>query len=178
MMSAVLVMMLANVTQKRRPPPPPPRVEYFVSESRVFSADGKPKGIIVGLVRREYQPVENKIKETGIALDPAPDALPTVVNIEWAIEGDVATITEDSGRIKGKGRLGGTPWSWNEWAWNVSMKDVPGIFRNTAKVTRAGVTIRTEQVDASGKVLAIFDQVDTRIRKETYELLRSRLLPQ
>ena len=137
-------------------------------------------GILTGLVRREYRPSDGKILEMGIALDPTPGALPTVTNIDWAVDGQtqMATITERSERIQGKGRLSGTPWSWTDWAWNVTMKDVPGVFKNTAKVTRGGVAIRTEQVDSAGKVLAVFDQVDTRIRKETYDLLRGRLLPQ
>ncbi len=58
------------------------------------------------------------------------------------------------------------------------MKDVPGTFRNAHKVTRCGLLTRSEHLDATGKRLEVFDQVDTRITKETYDVLRARLLPQ
>lgn len=173
--------MLANVTQKRTaaPPLPPPRVEYYLSEARVFSADGKPVGILTGLVRREFRPADRKIVETQIALDPAPDALPTVVTLEWVVDdqGDTASIGEQNERVRGKGRLAGPAWGWTSWSSNIVMKEVPGIFKNTAKVTPRGVSIHTEQVDAEGKRLSVFDEVDTKIRKETYDLLKGRLLP-
>ena len=58
------------------------------------------------------------------------------------------------------------------------MKDVPGTFRNASKVTRRGLATRSERVDSAGKRLEVFDQFDTKITKETYDVLRSRLLPQ
>ena len=170
---APLLLSLATLGQA-----PTDRTEYYLSESRVISPDGKPLGIIAGIVRREYRPGERKIVEMGIALDPAPGSLPTVTNIEWTVDGQSATITERSERINGKGKLTGPPWAWTDWTSTVTMKDVPGTFRNTAKATPRGIATRTEQLDASGKRLALFDQVDTKIRKETYDVLRAKLLPQ
>jgi hypothetical protein len=157
---------------------PAPRAEYFLSESRMLSPDGKPLGIIAGIVRRDYRPAEGIIEEMAIALDPTPDAVPTVVHIEWKVEGDTATITEANQRIKGRGRLVGPPWRWTDWAWNVTMKDIPGTFRNTAKVNTRGLAIRSVQVDDKGKTVSTFEQIDTRITKETYDVLRGKFVPQ
>jgi len=170
---APMVLILATLNQA-----PAARIEYYLSESRVIAPDGKPLGILAGLVRREFRPNEQKIVEMGIALDPAPGSLPTVVNIDWAVDGQTAAITEGSNRITGEGRLAGPSWAWTGWTSTVTMKDVPGTFRNAAKMTPRGVAIQTEQVDAAGKRIASFEQVDTRISKETYDLLRSKLLPQ
>ncbi len=159
-------------------PAPSPHIEYYLSESRVYAPDDKPVGILSGLIRREYLPAERKLIEMGIALDPTPGALPTVTVIEWSVDGKTAAITERSGRINGKGTLIGPPFAWTEWKWTVTMKDVPGTFRNAAKQTSRGVAIRTEQIDKAGKRLAFFDQVDTKITKETYDILRAKLLPQ
>jgi hypothetical protein len=170
---APLVLILATFGEA-----PSARVEYYVSESRVYAPDDKPVGIIAGLVRREYRQTERKIVEMAIALDPTPGSLPTVTIIEWAVDGQTAAITERAERITGTGKLTGPAWSWTDWSWTVTMKGVPGTFRNAAKLTPRGVAIRTEQIDAAGKRLAFFDQVDTKISKETYDLLRGKLLPQ
>ena len=102
------------------------------------------------------------------------------MTLEWTVAADGATaeIASRDGRVRGRARLDGPPWAWNAWAWNGTMKDVPGTFRNASKATRRGWATRSERVDAAGKRQEILDQVDTKITKETYDVLRARLLPQ
>jgi hypothetical protein len=159
---------------------PAARVDYYLSEVRILGPDGKALGAMAGLGKREYKPAEGIIEQMDIALDPAPDALPTVAILEWTVapDGTTAEVASRDGRVKGRARLDGPRWAWNAWAWNASMKDVPGTFRNTCKATRRGWSTRSERVDASGKRLEVLDQVDTKISKETYDVLRARLLPQ
>jgi hypothetical protein len=173
---APLLLMLATLAQA----PAAARTEYYLSESRVSSPDGKPLGALAGLIRREYRPDAGTIVEQSIALDPAPDSLPTVVTLEWTVDadGEMAILKERTGKISGRARLVGKPWAWTEWSWTGTMKDVPGTFRTVSKLTTRGASTRTERVDAAGKRLEVFDQVDTKISKESYDVLRSRLLPQ
>ena len=179
-MTPLLIPILLAVTAQAPAEGPAPRVDYYVSEVRVLGPDGKALGAMVGLGKREYKPAEGIIEQMDIALDPAADALPTVVLLEWTVSADGATaeIASRDGRVKGRARLAGPRWAWNEWAWNATMKDVPGTFRNTIKSTRRGWSVRSERVDAGGKRLEVLDQVDTKITRETYDVLRARLLPQ
>jgi hypothetical protein len=176
--TSLFLLVVATPGQQPRASDLTPRIEYYLSESRVISPEGKPLGALVGLGRREYRPSERTITQMDIALDPDPGARPTVVTLEWAIDGATAVIQDRDGKLKGRARLGGPAWNWTEWAWNGVMKDVPGTFRTTSKATRHGYSVRTEHLDESGKRLEVFDQVDTRITKETYDILRGRFLPQ
>jgi hypothetical protein len=175
--SCLMLLVLATPGQARTGGEPAPRVEYYLSESRVLSPDGKALGALVGLGRREYRPVDGTITQMDIALDPAPGSRPTVVVLEWTVAGDTADIKDGESKLRGRARLTGPAWAWTDWAWNGVMKDVPGTFRTTVKATRRGHAVRTEHLDESGKPLEIFDQVDTRITKGTYDLLREKFLP-
>ena len=157
---------------------PAERSEYFLVESRLVAEDGKPLGALAGLVRREYRPAERLIVESSLSVGLEPGELPTVVTLEWKINGDTAEINDRGGRISGRARLAGPAWAWNAWAWNGKMEKIPGTFRNTAQVTRRGVSIQTEHLDPNGKRLEKFVESQTKITKETYDLLRSKLLPQ
>ena len=57
------------------------------------------------------------------------------------------------------------------------MKDVPGTFRKPPRSPAAALVTRSD-TSTRGKRLEVFDQVDTKITKETYDVLRARLLPQ
>ena len=173
-------LLIALAALAQTPSPTAPRIDYYLSEVRIQSADGKPLGAMVGLGKRVYKPDERAIEQTDIALDPAPGALPTVVTVEWTVDdaGATAELRSRDGRLSGRAKLSGPPWAWAEWNWSGTMKDVPGTFRNVTKVTRRGLLTRSERVDASGKRLEVYDQVDTKITRETYDVLRSRLLPQ
>ncbi len=179
-----LLLIVAALAQARSQAPASsaPRVEYYLSEGRILAPDGRPLGAMAGLARREYRPAEGTIAELNIAIDPAPGSLATVLQVDWTVSasaaGSTAEIKDRSDRLTGKGRLVGPPWAWTEWTWTGSMRDVPGTFRTAARATRRGVAIRTDRLDAAGKAVEVFEQVDTRISKETYDLLRSRLLPQ
>lgn len=185
MISALPMIAMALLAQAPSPAPAPgegptARVDYYLSEVRIQSPDGKALGAMVGLGKREYRPAEGTIAQMDIALDPAPGALPTVVNLEWTVSDDGATAAIKSldGRVSGRARLAGPRWSWTAWSWDGTMKDVPGTFRNATRATRRGWATRTERVDASGKRLEVLDQFDTKITRETYDVLRARLLPQ
>jgi hypothetical protein len=155
-------------------------VDYYLTEVRILGPDGKPQGVMVGLGRREYKPDERTIEQMDIALDPAPRALPTVVVLEWKVsdDGKTAEVASHDGKIKGRARLDGPAWAWTAWAWTGSMKDVPGTFRNATKATRRGLATRSERVDDKGQRLETFEQVDTKITRATYDVLRRRLLPE
>lgn len=178
-MTTLLIPILAAIAQIPAEAPAD-KVDYYLSEVRILGSDGKALGAMVGLGKREYRPAEGIIEQMDIALDPAPDALPTVVTLDWTVapDGASAEVASRDGRVKGRARLDGPRWAWNAWAWNGTMKDVPGTFRNASRATRRGWSTRSERVDASGKRLEVLDQVDTKITKETYDVLRSRLLPQ
>ncbi len=176
MTTATLVLVLAALNQA--PASLAPRVEYFLVENRILGPDGKPLDGMAGLARREYRPSEGTILETGLAIDPDAGALPTVLVIDWTVTGTTGTFKDRAGRMTGTGKFIGPAWKWTEWSWTATMRDVPGTFRNTAKATRHGVMIHTERIDATGKRLEAFDERQTRITKETYDLLRSKLLPQ
>jgi hypothetical protein len=176
--TSLFLLLVATPGQQPLASEPTPRIEYYLSESRVVSSEGKPLGMLVGLGRREYRPSERTITQMDIALDPEPGGRPTVVTLEWTVDGSTAVIQDREGKLKGRARLGGPAWNWTEWAWNGVMKDVPGTFRTTSRATRRGFAVRTEHLDESGKLLEAFDQVDTRITKETYDILRARFLPQ
>lgn len=178
MSTAALLLILATTPQAPAPAPLAPRVEYFLVESRIVGPDGKALGALAGLTRREYRPSEATITETSLAVDPRPGTFPTVTVVDWTVADATATIRDRSGRMTGTARLVGPPWAWTEWSWTGAMRGVPGTFRNTAKATRRGVAIGSERIDESGKRLELFEEIDTRISKETYDLLRSKLLPQ
>ena len=48
---------------------PAVRAEYYLSEARVQSPDGKALGAMVGLGRRIYKPSEGIVEQTDIALE-------------------------------------------------------------------------------------------------------------
>ena len=179
----LLIPILAAAAQAPADAPargPTARTEYYLSEARVQSPDGKALGAMVGLGKREYRPNDGTIEQMDIALDPAPGALPTVVVLEWSVASDGASaeIKSHDGRVSGRAKLTGPAWAWTGWSWSGTMKDVPGTFRNATKAARRGWSTRSERVDATGKRLEVFDQFDTKITKETYDVLRARLLPQ
>ena len=176
----LIPLLAAEAQAPATPAAPAARVEYYLTEVRIQAADGKVLGAMVGLGRREYDPAGATIEQRDIALDPAPGALPTVVTLDWTVAsgGATAEIRSRDGRISGRAKLTGPAWAWTGWTWSGTMKDVPGTFRNATRVTRRGLATRSERVDDAGKRLEVFDQFDTKISKETYDVLRARLLPQ
>jgi hypothetical protein len=173
-------LLIALAAMAQTPAPTSPRIDYYLSEVRIQSADGKAVGAMVGLGKREYKPDERIIEQMDIALDPAPGALPTVTVVEWTVssDGGSAEVKDRDGRIKGRARLVGPAWAWTEWNWSGTMKEVPGTLRNATRVTRRGLLTRSDRIDEKGKRLEVYDQVDTKITRETYDVLRRRLLPQ
>ena len=159
---------------------PAASAEYYLSETRVLAPDGKALGALVGLGKREYRPDRGIVRQTDIAVDPAANGLPTVVVTDWTVapDGTTATLAESGRRLVGKATLGGPAWAWTGWNWTGTMKDVPGTFRTGVRRTPRGAIVRTEHLDAAGKRLEFFDQADTAITKETYDVLRARLLPE
>jgi hypothetical protein len=157
---------------------PASKATYYLGESKVATADGKPLGNMVMLVKRELRPAESRIIETVLMVssrraEPIKEYL-TVM----AVKGSRFTMREQSGAFSGSGELDGNAWEWNAWT---STSKMPGQNGGTIvsrdKLTERGMTTSKELSGPDGAVRVRFAEDYAAIDGATYELLHVKLLP-
>jgi hypothetical protein len=151
------------------------QVEYFLGESKMLTAAGKPFRTTLSLVKRVVNPAENRIEEHVPSIDEKNPAKAFVVVME--VKGSKFTMSERSGAFTGEGELVGEPWKWKEWRSKSKLPGNAGTVTSADKVNERGLSAKKEYAGADGKVLFLFEDKLDRISATTYEILYARLAP-
>jgi len=174
-MPAALLLILATLADG---PAPAPKPTYYLGESRVMTADGKPLGSLVSLVRREVKPAESKIVETVLMVSSRPGEPIKEYVAVFSVAGSTFTVKEQGGAFAGDGDLVGKPWEWT--AWNSTSK-IPGPYggtlRSRDRLTERGMAVTKELFGGDGALRIKFAEDYASIEGATYELLHAKLLP-
>jgi hypothetical protein len=157
---------------------PEPKVTYYLGESKVSLADGKPLGNMVSLVKREVKPTESRIVETVMMLSSRPGEPTKEYVAVFAVKGSKFTMKEQGGAFEGDGELIGQPWAWTAWA---STSKIPGQHGGTLvsrdKLTERGMAVTKELSGPDGVVRVRMAEDYASIDGATYELLHAKLMP-
>jgi hypothetical protein len=157
---------------------PATKATYYLGESKVTTADGKPMGNMVVLVKRELRPAESRIIETVLMVssqrnEPIKEYL-TVL----AVKGSRFTMREQSGAFSGSGELDGNPWEWSGWTSTAKMPGQNGgTIISRDKLTERGMAVSKELNGPDGAVRVKFVEDYAAIDGGTYELLHAKLVP-
>lgn len=152
-------------------------VAYYLGESTVRDADGKPLGNLVVLMRRELRPAESRIVEATLLVSSRPgEPIQEYVAVS-TVSGATFNLRDQKGSFSGEGTLSGPAWNWTSWSSTANLGPRAGTLRTRAQATERGLAVDKARVAANGAVAVTFAEDYARIDGATYELLRDKLLP-
>jgi hypothetical protein len=158
-------------------PAPAAKVAYYLGESKVRDADGKPLGNLVALVKRELRPGESRIVETTLLVS-SRTGEPVQEHVAVsAVKGGAFTTKEQKGAFSGDGTLAGPAWGWTSWTSNTTLGGGGGTLRARSQITERGMAVDKALLAPNGAVRVTFAEDYAAIDGATYELLRAKLLP-
>ena len=152
----------------------PPVKLYYVGEAKVSSADGKPMGSQVYLLEKTLD--RDKATITERALIVREDGKAEEWTLRFAVKEDnTFTLTEDSKRAEGSGKLFGPAWKWTYF--KATYKSTSGVQvedENFLADDSFG-TARQKLTGPDNKVFMYMDISLKGITPKTYEILRAGL---
>ena len=148
---------------------------YYVGEAKLSSADGKAMGSQVYLLEKTLD--RDKATITERALIVREDGKAEEWTLRFAVKEDGAfTLTEDSKRAEGSGKLFGPAWKWTYFkATYKSTNDIEIEDENFIADDSFG-TARQKLTGPDKKVLMYMDISLKSVTPKTYEILRAGLL--
>jgi len=155
--------------------PPEAKAMYYLGESQVTTADGRPIGNLVALVKREQFPSESKIVETVLMISSKPrEPSQEYVGI-FTVTGSSFTLKEQRGAFVGAGELTGSPWEWT--AWTTTTRSPGGVLKSQTRVTDRGLSVTKELLGPDGRPRIKYLEDYAAIDGGTYELFHAKLFP-
>ena len=153
----------------------PPVKLYYVGEAKLSSADGKALGSQVYLLEKTLD--RDKATITERALIVREDGKAEEWILRFAVKEDgTFTLTEDSKRAEGSGKLFGPAWKWTYFkATYKSTNDIEVEDENFLADDSFG-TARQKLTGSDKKVLMYIDISLKSVTPKTYEILRTGLL--
>jgi hypothetical protein len=153
----------------------PPVKLYYVGEAKLSSADGKALGSQVYLLEKTLD--RDKATITERALIVREDGKAEEWTLRFAVKEDgTFTLSEDSKRAEGSGKLFGPAWKWTYFkATYKSTNDIEVEDENFLADDSLG-TARQKLTGADKKVLMYMDISLKSVTPKTYEILRAGLL--
>jgi hypothetical protein len=153
----------------------PPVKLYYVGEAKVSTADGKSMGSQVYLLEKTLDRDKATITERAVIV--REDAKAEEWILRFAVKEDgTFTLTEDSKRAEGSGKLFGPAWKWTYFkATYKSTNDIQVEDENFMADESFG-TARQKLTGPDGKVILYMDISLKSITPKTYEILRAGLM--
>src|SRR5438445_9296108 len=153
----------------------PPVKLYYVGEAKVSSADGKPMGSQVYLLEKTLDRDKSMITERPVIVQE--DGRVQEWTLRFTVKEDnTFTLTEDSKKADGSGKLFGPAWKWTYF--KATYKSTNGIQvedENFLSDESFG-TARQKLTRPDGKVIMYMDISFRSITPKTYEILRAALM--
>lgn len=146
---------------------------YYLGESKMTTADGKPVRTSLSLVKRVVKRKDGRIEEHVLSLGEK-ESKAFVVTLE--VKDTKFTVSEKSGAFSGSGELVGEAWKWAEWKSVTKLAGGAGTVTSEDKLTDRGLSARKTFTDKAGATLH-FDEGLAPISQKTYEILYARLAP-
>jgi hypothetical protein len=153
----------------------PPVKLYYVGEAKVSSADGKQMGSQVYLLEKTLDRDKATITERAVIV--RADGKADEWTMRFAVKEDnTFTLTEDSKKAEGSGKLFGPAWKWTYF--KATYKSTNGIQVEDENflADESFGTARQKLTGPDDKVLMYMDISLKAITPKTYEILRAGLL--
>jgi hypothetical protein len=153
----------------------PPVKLYYVGEAKVSSADGKALGSQVYLLEKTLDRDTATITERAVIV--REDGKAEEWTLRFAVRGDgTFTLTEDSKRAEGSGKLFGPAWKWTYF--KATYKSINGVQVEDENflADESFGTARQKLTGPDNEVLMYMDISLKSVTPKTYEFLRAGLL--
>ncbi|HEY2157243.1 MAG TPA: hypothetical protein VGH33_16570 [Isosphaeraceae bacterium] len=176
-MTLALPLIVATLLADGPAPASAAKVAYYLGESKVRNADGKPLGNLVALVKRELRPGEARIVESTLLLS-SRGGEPVQEHVAVSsVKGETFTVKDQKGAFSGDGTLSGPAWAWTSWTSNTTLGGGSGTLRARSQITERGMAVDKALLAPNGAIRVTFAEDYAAIDSATYELLRAKLLP-
>jgi hypothetical protein len=153
----------------------PPVKLYYVGEAKVSSADGKAMGSQVYLLEKTLDRDKATITERAIIV--REDGKAEEWTLRFAVKEDnTFTLTEDSKRAEGSGKLFGPAWKWTYFKATYKTTNGIEVEDENFMADESFGTARQKLTGADGKVLLYMDISLKSVTPKTYEILRAGLM--
>jgi len=153
----------------------PPLKLYYVGEAKVSSADGKAMGSQVYLLEKTLDRDKAAIIERALIIHQ--DGKVEEWTLRFAVnDDDTFTLTEDSKKAEGSGKLFGPAWNWTYF--KATYKSTNGIEVEDENFM-ADYSFGTARQKLSGPDKKVFMYMDISLKNitpKTYEILRAGLM--
>src|SRR5438874_5389443 len=167
--SAVVVLMPALALAD------PPVKLYYVGEAKVSSADGKVMGSQVYLLEKTLDRDKAAVTERAVIV--REDGKAEEWTMRFAVKKDnTFTLTEDSKRAEGSGKLFGPAWKWTYFKATYKSTNGVQVEDENFLADESFGTARQKLTGPDNKVLMYMDISLKGITPKTYEILRAGLL--
>src|SRR6266581_3988057 len=148
---------------------------YYVGEAKVSSASGEPMGSQVYLLQKTLDREKATITERAVIVRPGEAAE------EWTMrfavkEDNTFTLSEDSGRATGNGKLFGPAWKWTYFKGMYKTNKGIEIEDENFLADESAGSARQKLTGPDGKVMMFVDLTLKSVTPKTYEILREGLL--
>jgi hypothetical protein len=153
----------------------PPTKLYYVGEAKLSSPEGNALGSQVYLLEKTLDRDKARITERAVIV--RADGKAEEWTLRFAVKEDgTFTLTEDSKRAEGSGKLFGPAWKWTYF--KAAYKSTNGIQVEDENffADESFGTARLKLTRSDGKVLMYMDISLKSITPKTYEILRAGLL--
>ena len=153
----------------------PPVKLYYVGEAKVSSADGKSMGSQVFLVQKTHDRDNSTIIERAIVVQP--DGKVEEWTMRLAVKDDnTFTLTDDSGKAEGSGKLFGPAWKWTYFKATYKATNGVQIEDENFMADDSAGTARKKVTGPDGKVIMYMDMTLKGITPKTFEILKAGLM--
>jgi hypothetical protein len=147
---------------------------YYLGETKT-DADGRSEVNSVALVKRVLSPLRGTIEEHILTAAKGAPVNETIYT--YRVLGSQVLIETRGSPTKGEGELTGRPWQWNAVRFTIRLPGKEGTVRGERRYNRDGVTGSKTVYDIQGRVRNVFTESFTPVSRDTYEILRAKLLP-
>lgn len=147
----------------------------YVGEAKISSVDGKPMGSQVYLLEKILD--RDKATITERALIVQEDGKVQEWTLRFAVKEDnTFTLTEDSKKAEGSGKLFGPAWKWTYFKATYKSTNGVQVQDENFMADESFGTARQKLTGADGKVILYMDISLRSITPKTYEILRTGLM--
>ena len=153
----------------------PPVKLYYVGEAKVSSADGKPINSQVYLLEKTLDRDKATITEHAVIV--REDGKAEEWTMRFAVKEDGSfTLTEDSKRAEGSGKLFGPAWKWTYFKAIYKSTNGVQVEDENFMADETFGTARQKLAGSDGRVFMYMDISLKSTTPKTYEILRAGLL--
>src|SRR6266404_6319623 len=153
----------------------PPVKLHYVGEAKLSSADGKAMGSQVYVLEKTLDRDKATITERAIIV--REDGKVEEWTMRFAVKEDnTFTLTEDSKRAEGSGKLFGPAWKWSYFKATYKSTNGIQVEDENFMADESFGTARQKLTGADGRVFMYMDISLKSITPKTYEILRAGLI--